>query len=89
MTHTPSEADPTPEKATVTLEGTVEKIIPAMGTHVAEKAQIAVHGGEELYKEIRVENELQDADGNPVALKVGAAVEVTIAAPPEHTTPKK
>jgi hypothetical protein len=89
MADTPKEADSAPEKATVTLEGTVEKIIPAMGTHVAEKAQIAVHGGEELYKEIRVENELLDADGKPVALKVGAAVEVTIAAPPEATAPKK
>jgi predicted DNA-binding antitoxin AbrB/MazE fold protein len=45
-----------------------------------EKVQIAVHGAEELYREIRVENTLQDANGKPVSLKKGAEVEVTIAA---------
>lgn len=77
------------EKATVTLPGTVEKIIPPVVPSEPEKAQIAVEGAEDLYKEIRVENTLQDADGNPVSLKKGAEVEVTIAAEPEATTPKK
>jgi hypothetical protein len=36
-----------------------------------------------------VENTLQDADGNEVKLKKGATVEVTIAADPEATDPKK
>jgi hypothetical protein len=76
------------EKAVVTLPGTVEKIIPAIGP-IPEKAQIAVEGAEDLYREIRVENTLHDASGNPVALKKGAEVEVKIAADPEATTPKK
>jgi hypothetical protein len=71
---------PTAEKVTITLPGTVEKIIPAMVPSEPEKAQIAVHGAEELYREIRVENTLQDATGKPVSLKKGAEVEVTIAA---------
>jgi hypothetical protein len=74
------EEDRTDDKVTITLPGTVEKIIPAMVPSEPEKAQIAVHGAEELYREIRVENTLQDADGKPVSLKKGADVEVTIVA---------
>jgi antitoxin component of MazEF toxin-antitoxin module len=76
-------------KPSVTFPGTVEKVIPARSTIEPEKAQISVKDAEELYKEIRVENTLQDADGNPVALKPGAQVEVTIEADKIATTPKK
>ena len=77
------------DKAVVTLPGTVEKIIPPIGPSEPEKAQIAVKGAEELYREILVENTLQDEAGNPVSLKEGAEVEVTIEAESEATTPKK
>ena len=76
-----------PEKPAVTLEGTVEKIIP--GNHVeTEKAQITVEDAEHLYKEIRIENALQDENGNTVALKPGAQVEVTVQAQKDQTVPK-
>jgi len=81
--------DNSPEKANVTLPGTVEKIIPAIGNQVPEKAQIQVEGADELYREIRIDNMLEDADGNPVSLKKGADVEVTIEADPNDTKPKK
>ncbi len=74
---------------TVTLPGTVEKIIPPVDPSQPEKAQIAVEGAEDLYREIRIENTLQDQDGNEVALKEGASVDVTIEAPPEATKPKE
>jgi hypothetical protein len=77
------------EKPTVTLPGTVEKIIPSVDPSEPDKAQIAVEGADELYREIRVENTLQDAAGNPVVLKKGAEVEVTIEAEVEATVPKK
>jgi hypothetical protein len=77
------------EKATVTLPGTVEKIIPPITPNQPEKAQIAVEGAEDLYKEIRVENTLQDESGNEVALKKGAKVDVTIEADPDATKLKK
>jgi hypothetical protein len=80
--------DRPPEKVTMTLPGTVEKIIPPIVPSEPEKAQIAVHGAEELYREIRVENTLQDENGNPVSLKKGAEVEVTIAADPKDLKPK-
>ncbi len=77
------------EKPAVTLPGTVEKIIPPLGAHEPEKAQIAVEGAEELYREIRVENTLQDAQGNDVRLIKGAQVEVTIEADKADTIPKE
>ena len=77
------------EKAALTLPGTVEKIIPPITPNQPEKAQIAVEGAEDLYKEIRVENTLQDESGNEVALKKGAKVDVTIEADPDATKPKK
>jgi hypothetical protein len=76
------------EKAEVTLPGVVEKVIPPVHPSEPEKAQIAVEGAEELYREIRVENTLQDGDGNLVSLKEGAEVEVTIAADPDAITAK-
>jgi hypothetical protein len=72
-----------PGLAIVTLAGTVDKIIPAIGELQQEKAQIAVEGAETLYREIRIDNSLQDEAGNAVSLKVGAEVEVTIAAKPK------
>ena len=59
------------KKPTVTLPGTVEKIIPSRYSDEPEKAQIAVEGAEHLYKEIRIENTFQDEEGkkshsNPV-----------------------
>jgi hypothetical protein len=77
------------EKPAVTLPGTVEKIIPPLTSNDPEKAQIAVEGAEDLYREIRVENTFQDAAGNDVQLKLGAQVEVTIEADKADTIPKK
>ena len=77
------------EKATTTLPGTVEKIIKPPHPSLPEKAQIAVEGADDLYREIRIENVLKDEEGKEVALKPGAPVEVTIEADPEHTTKKK
>ena len=77
------------DKPTVTLPGRVEKIIPSEGPSEPEKAQIAVESADDLYREIRIENTLQDAAGNAVGLKKGAEVDVTIAAEADATTPKK
>jgi hypothetical protein len=84
-----NDRDQSPDKASVTLPGTVEKIIPSLGSHIPEKAQITVEGADHLYREIRVENKLEDKNGKPAELKVGAKVEVTIEAEPKATTPKR
>ena len=78
----------TDKKASVTLPGTVDKIIKPIVPSLPEKAQIAIEGAEELYREVRVENTLHDEEGNPVKLKLDAEVEVTIEAPPEATSKK-
>jgi hypothetical protein len=76
-----TEQDSTPDCATVTLAGTVEKIIHVPGA--PDKAQITVDEAEDLYREIRIENVLHTDQGETVALKPGAEVDVTIAAPQE------
>jgi hypothetical protein len=89
MSNKPHDSKDAPEKPSVTLPGKVEKIIPGVVPTMPDKAQIAVEGAEHLYKEIRVENTLQDENGKPVSLKPGAQVEVTIEAEKQATEPKK
>jgi hypothetical protein len=76
------------EKPSTTLPGIVEKIIKSPYPGEPEKAQIVVEGGDDLYKEIRIENTLTDEKGEEVRLKQGAEVEVTVEADKEATTPK-
>jgi hypothetical protein len=76
------------ENANVTLLGTVDKIIPPIGPGETEKVQISVETDEHLYREIRIENTLEDTAGNPVTLKEDAEVHVTIEAGMKATTPK-
>ena len=87
--NTDEDEDSSSQKVNVTLPGTVEKIIPAVGNLVPEKAQIEVEGGDDLYREVRIDNILEDADGNPVSLKKGADVNVTIEVDAKDTKPKE
>jgi hypothetical protein len=73
------------EKPSVNLTGVVEKIIKPILPNEPEKAQIAVEQADHLYREIRIDNNLIDADGDAVRLKPGAEVEVAITADPKHT----
>jgi hypothetical protein len=76
-----------PEKPSVTMPGSVEKIIPPSHPTETEKAQIAVEGADDLYREIRIKNSLTDEKGDEVRLKKGAEVEITVEAEPEATRP--
>ncbi len=76
------------KKAKVKKRGVVEKVIAPPHPNAPEKAQISVEGAEDLYKEIRIENTLEDYKGKQVKLKEGAPVNVVIKADPESTTPK-
>jgi hypothetical protein len=75
-------------KASVTMDGTVEKIIQSPHPSIRDKAQIAIEGADELYREVRIENSLINEIGEEVALKEGATVEVVVNAEPEATTAK-
>ncbi|MGA2985038.1 MAG: hypothetical protein ABSG32_14595 [Terriglobia bacterium] len=74
--------DPTriPERPSVTMPGTVDKIVPSPRPSQPEKAQIAVANADPRYRDLRIENTLSDEYGEDVKLKKGAHVEVTIAA---------
>jgi hypothetical protein len=76
------------EKPSTTLPGTVEKIIKPIGQHEPEKAQIGIHGADDLYREIRIDNTLTNEQGEEVAVKEGAKVDVTIEADTKDTTKK-
>jgi hypothetical protein len=68
------------EPPSVTMPGTVDKIIPASGPNQREKAQIAVDGADRRYRDLRFENVLTDEHGDDVRLKKGTHVEVTVVA---------
>jgi hypothetical protein len=76
------------EKPSVTLPGTVEKVIKSANPSEPEKAQISIEGADDLYREIRIENSLTDENGDQVSLKKGAEVEVTVEADKDATSPK-
>jgi hypothetical protein len=76
----------TPERPSVTMPGTVDKIIPSPRPSQPEKAQIAVEGADHGYRDLRIENTLTDENGDDVRLKKGAHVEVTVTAEPTTST---
>ena len=78
--------DPETEKPKVIMPGVVEKIIKS--PYEPEKAQIAVEGADHLYKEIRIDNTMEDANGNKVKLKERAEVDVVVEADLQDTVPQ-
>jgi hypothetical protein len=68
--------------------GRVEKIIKSPFPNEPEKAEIAVEGADHLYREIRIENSLEDSKGNAVKLKTGVQVDVIVEADDKDTVPK-
>ncbi len=76
------------EKPSTTLPGTVEKIIAPWVPGQPEKAQISLQDADHLYREIRIDNNLTNAEGETVSLKPGAEVDVTIQADPKDTVKK-
>ena len=70
------------------LHGTVEKVIKSAHPTQPEKAQIAIHEAEHLYREIRVENELSDGDGAKASLKPGEEINVILEVDSDSTPEK-
>jgi hypothetical protein len=75
-----------PKKPKAKKPGTVRKVIKPIVPSEPEKAEIEVHGADDLYKEIRIENKL-DSEGKKVKLKPNAPVDVTIEADEKDTVP--
>src|SRR5712664_1807988 len=74
------------KKPKTTKHGTVKKIIKSPDPSVPEKAEVQVHEADELYKEIRIENALEDERGKKVKLKEDAPVDITVEADTKATT---
>jgi len=79
---------PDNEKPNTVLPGVVEKIIKPRLAGEPEKAQISVEGADHLYRELRIENNMINADGVSVGLKPGAEVDVIIEADERDTVKK-
>ena len=75
------------KKPKTTKSGRVKKIIKSPDPSVPEKAEIEVHEADELYKEIRIDNVLEDEQGKKVKLKEDAPVDITVEADKNATTP--
>lgn len=73
------------KKSRTKKHGTVSKVIKSPYPQVPEKAEIAVKDADPLYREIRVENTLENEDGEKVKLKQGAHVDITIEADAKET----
>ena len=71
------------------LRGTVEKIIKPLTPRQPEEAQIDIHGADDLYREIRIDNEVIDENGEKASLKPGAEVDITVEADSNATIKKK
>jgi hypothetical protein len=70
------------------LRGTVAKVIKSPHPSQPEKAEIDIHDADDLYREIRVDNELTDDEGEKVSLKPGAEVDVIVEADSDATLKK-
>ena len=70
------------------LRGTVQKVIKPVFPGETEKAQINVHAGDPLYKEIRIENVVTDEEGKKAGLRPGAEVDVIVEADSSATLKK-
>jgi hypothetical protein len=70
------------------LQGTVQKIIKPFSPSQPEKAQIEVKDADDLYRELRIENEVTDEQGHKARLKPGAEVDVIVEADSSATVQK-
>ncbi len=70
------------------LQGTVQKIIKPAISSQPEKAEIDIHGADDLYREIRIENVVTDEKGEKARLKPGAKVDVIVEADSSATIKK-
>jgi hypothetical protein len=75
-------------KAKTKKVGRVQKIIKPLFPSQPEKAEISVEGADHLYREIRIDNAMEDENGKTVKLKEGAEVNVVIEANKTDTTEK-
>jgi hypothetical protein len=75
-----------PEQPSVSMPGTVDKIIPSPGPSQPEQAQIGVEGTDSQKQDLRIENTLTDEHGDDMKLEKGAHVKITVTAELKKST---
>ena len=68
------------EQPSITMPGTVDKIISSPRRSLPEKARISVDVSDHRKQDLRIDNTLTDENGDDVKLKKGARVDVTVTA---------
>jgi len=63
-----------------TVPAVVSKIVKSAFAEQAEKIEISIPSGDDLFRELRIENEFTDVDGGSIALTDGTHVDVTFEA---------
>jgi hypothetical protein len=63
-----------------TVSAVVQKTVKAVVADEPEKVQIAIAEGDDLFREIRIENKFTNVDGGSVPLEIGAELTVTLEA---------
>lgn len=76
----------TPEPPSISMSGTVEKIIAEQSPSQPEKADISIEEAHQPSQSLCVENTLTDENGDEVRLKRGAHVDITVT---DQTKPEK
>lgn len=69
-----------PVPPSMTMPGTVDKIISPSHLGQPEKVQVGIDGADPGYRDLRIENILIDEHGDDVTLEIGSPVEVTVTA---------
>jgi hypothetical protein len=76
------------KKRRMRLRGRVQRVLKPVVPREPEKAEISVEEADDLYREIRVENVVEDDTGEKAGLKPGAEVDVVVEADMDATTKK-
>lgn len=70
------------------LPATANKILPSIGSPIS-RVEISIAAADDLFREIRIENQLTGVDGKPVVLTTGARLTVTLEAETGDTVPDR
>jgi hypothetical protein len=67
------------------VSGTAQKFVRDVSRTRGENVEISIPDAEDLFREIRIDNTFTDIEGQPVALKQGAHVDITFEADAKDT----
>jgi hypothetical protein len=62
------------------LPAVAQRIIKPAFSNQVERIEIGIHGAEDLFREIRIENTFTGGDGKPLAIAAGTALTATFEA---------